>query len=94
MEKNVLSQKTPQEIGTLIAQRLRDIRKKKKLSQQKLSEKSGVSFGSVKRFEGTGEISLIALTKIAIALNCEDELIGLFENPPPESIQEIIDGQN
>lgn len=89
-----LQQKTPSEIGALIAQRLRAIRKKKKLSQQKLSEKSGVSLGSIKRFESSGEISLTSLSKIAIALECENELANLFDALPPQSIQEIIDGRN
>lgn len=85
---------TPIEIDKLIAERIRNIRKRKKISQEKLSEKSGVSLGSVKRFESSGEISLISLTKIAIALNCENELERLFEDIPFESIQEVIDEQN
>lgn len=88
------NKRTPKEINQLIAARIRDIRKRKKLSQEKLSEKSGVSLGSVKRFEGSGEISLISLTKLAIALNCENELEGLFEDIPFESIQEVIDEQS
>ncbi len=39
---------------------------------------SGVSFGSVKRFEATGKISLLSLTKIAIALECTDEIKNMF----------------
>lgn len=54
---------------------------------------SGVSFGSIKRFETTGEISLLSLTKIAIALGCEDEIDGIFMKRPFESIQEVINGQ-
>ncbi len=54
---------------------------------------SGVSLGSLKRFELTGEVSLFSLTKIAIALRCEDELDNLFTNQTFTSIQEIIDGQ-
>lgn len=92
MNKFFLTQKTPMEINTQIAQRIRGIRKKQRLSQEQLSEKSGVSLGSVKRFERSGEISLLSLTKLAIALNCESELIRLFEDVPPESIQELIDG--
>lgn len=88
------NQMTPNEINKLIAARIRDIRKRKKMSQKKLSEKSGVSLGSVKRFESSGEISLISLTKIAIALNCGNELEGLFENTGFESIQEVINEQN
>lgn len=94
MNINFLTQKTPLEIGILIARRIRSIRKRQKLSQEKLSEKSGVSLGSLKRFERSGEISLMSLTKIAIALNCEDELINLFADRPFLSIQEVIDEQD
>ncbi|KAF5071175.1 helix-turn-helix protein [anaerobic digester metagenome] len=94
MNINFLTQKTPQEINSSIAMRIRSIRKRQKLSQEKLSEKSGVSLGSLKRFERSGEISLLSLTKIAIALNCEDELINLFAEQPFLSIQEVIDEQD
>ena len=77
-----------------IARRVRDIRKRRKISQKKLSEKSGVSLGSVKRFESSGEISLRALIKIAIALGIDDALINLFEETPFLSIEEIINGQD
>ncbi|HAZ06663.1 MAG TPA: XRE family transcriptional regulator [Acetobacterium sp.] len=94
MNINFLTQKTPQEINSSIAMRIRSIRKRQKLSQERLSEKSGVSLGSLKRFERSGEISLLSLTKIAIALNCEDELINLFAEQPFLSIQEVIDEQD
>lgn len=86
--------KTPREIDQLIASRIRSIRKRRKISQKRLSEKSGVSLGSVKRFESSGEISLISLTKIAIALDLENELEGLFEHVPFLSIEEIINGED
>jgi len=84
-------QKTPSEINMLIARRIRTIRKRRKMSQIRLSEKSGVSLGSVKRFEQSGEISLISLTKIAIALEINQELEHLFEDVPPLSIKELLD---
>ena len=87
-------QSTPGEIDKIIAERIRDIRKRRKLSQKKLSEKAGVSLGSVKRFEQSGEISLLSLTKIAIALKIHQELESLFEDVPFLSIEEIINGQN
>ena len=62
--------------------------------QKALSEKSGVSLGSVKRFETSGEISLHALIKLAIALDLDDALIHLFEDAPFLSIEEIIHGQD
>ena len=82
---------TPQEINKKIAERIRLIRKRRKLSQERLSEKSGVSLGSVKRFERSGEISLISLTKIAIALDLEQGLKDLFKDVPLLSLEEIDD---
>lgn len=87
-------QKTPEEIEKLIASRVRAIRRRRKISQKRLAEKSGVSLGSVKRFEQSGEISLFSLTKLAIALEIEQELQGLFEKVPFLSIEEIINGEN
>lgn len=94
MNNYFIKQKTPSEIDVGIASRMRNIRKRQKLSQQKLSEKSGVSLGSVKRFESSGDISLSSFTRIAIALKCEGELDGLFTERTFESIQEVIDGQD
>ncbi len=88
-----IEQKTPKEIQTDIALRIKDIRKRRKLSQQRLAEKSGVSLGSVKRFENTGEISLKSLIKIALALEIDDEISGLFAEVPFLSIEEIINEQ-
>lgn len=53
---------------------MRRIRRRRKVSQQKLSDMSGVSYGSIKRFETTGQISLLSLTKLAMALELADEL--------------------
>jgi len=93
MSNIFLKQKTPGEIDAGIALRMRSIRKRLKLSQQKLSEKSDVSLGSVKRFESSGDISLCSLTKIAIVLKCEGDLEGLFAVRTFASIQEVIDEQ-
>lgn len=93
MNTFAFQQKTPEEIGTLIAQRIRNIRRRRKISQKRLSEKSGVSLGSVKRFERSGEISLFSLTKIAIALEIDRELEDLFLEVPFLSIEEIINGE-
>lgn len=84
--------KTPKELGQMIAANVRKLRKVRKLSVKALAEKSGVSYGSLKRFEGTGEISLISLLKLAIVLDCADEFEALFTRTKIRSIQEIIDG--
>ena len=81
---------TAEETDLQLARRVGRIRKRRGISQERLSEMSGVSFGSVKRFETTGRISLLSLTKIAIALDCADELRRLFEGVPYGSIEEVI----
>ena len=85
-----LTQKTALEIDKDLAGRIAKLRKRKKLSQSALAEKSGVSFGSLKRFEQTGDISLQSLTKLAIALGIEDELDQLFSEVPFASIDEVL----
>lgn len=93
MNMSFLNQKTPKEIIKSLADRMRGTRKNLKLTQQKLSEKSGVSLGSVKRFERTGDISLISLVKISIAMSCEGELDNLFATKTFHSLQEVIEDQ-
>lgn len=88
MEK--LIWETAEEIDMKLAGRIRGIRKRRSISQKKLSEMSGVSYGSIKRFETTGQISLLSLTKLAIALNEVDEIRNLFTDVPYRSIQEVI----
>ena len=81
---------TSEEIDLAIAQRLAQIRKRRGLSQLQLSEKSNVSYGSIKRFETTGQISLNSLTKLCVALDCADELRRLFSNVEYASIEEVL----
>ena len=89
-----LYQKTWKEINNEVASNVQKLRKRKKISQKELAERSGVSLGSIKRFEQTGEISLQSLTKIAIALRAEDELESLFTSANFESIEEILNGKS
>ena len=88
-----LYQKTWIEINNDIAQKIVRLRKRKKITQKQLAARSGVSLGSLKRFEQSGEISLQSLTKIAIALDVENELEDLFNNVPFASIEEVINEQ-
>lgn len=81
---------TPEELDQKLAQRVRKIRKRRSITQEKLASISGVSYGSIKRFETTGQISLLSLTKIAIALDLADELRSIFTQVPYKDIQEVI----
>ena len=81
---------TPEELDQKLAQRVRKIRKRRSITQEKLASISGVSYGSIKRFETTGQISLLSLTKIAIALDLADELRNIFTQVPYKDIQAVI----
>ena len=81
---------TAEELDLKLAQRVRNIRKRRSISQEKLASMSGVSYGSVKRFESTGQISLLSLTKIAMALDIADELRNIFSQVPYRDIKDVI----
>lgn len=85
--------KTPKESCQIIAKNERAQRKARNLSMEKFAEISGVSLGSLKRFENMGEISLVSLLKLAIVLDCAEEFEQLFVKEHIMSIQEIIDGK-
>jgi transcriptional regulator with XRE-family HTH domain len=64
------------------------------LSQKSLAERSGVSFGVLKKFERTGKISLESLLKISLVLGCLGDFTTLFKTVAPEnlsSLDKIID---
>ena len=53
------------------------------LTQEGLANKSGVSLGSIKRFESSGQISLESLLKLAFVLDCLDD----FQNIATKKIE-------
>lgn len=57
------------------------------LTQAALSEKSGVSLGTLRRFEQEGEISLKHLVLLVMSLNLAQELEGLFR---PEPVKDLF----
>ena len=81
---------TPSEINQELAKRVKRIRRRKKITQKELSERSNVSYGSLKKFEQTGEISLLSLTKIAMELDVVNEIQNLFTKVPYGSIEEVL----
>ena len=70
--------KQPHEVMLEISSREKKLRKKQKLTQAELAKKAGVSLGSLKRFEQTGEISLSALLKIARFLDVLNDFNLIF----------------
>ncbi len=61
------------------------------MSRKTLSERSGVTQASIKRFETTGQISLVNLIQILIALDRITDLDGLLEEQAVPFIRELGD---
>ncbi|MBN2681528.1 MAG: helix-turn-helix transcriptional regulator, partial [Bacteroidales bacterium] len=79
--------KLPKEIMQDLVIKVKKLRKQQGFSQMVLAERSGVSLGSIKRFEVTGKISLEALLQISLALNRIDDFENLFKaDDTPKSI--------
>lgn len=84
---------TPQEMLKRIANKARAKRLVLNLSQQTLAEMSGVSYGVLKKFERTGQISLESLLKLALTLGSMDDFDDLFKPDNPArslSLDELI----
>jgi transcriptional regulator with XRE-family HTH domain len=79
--------KNPSDIMEELASKHKTLRKAAGLSQSEIAERSGVSYGSIKRFETTGQISLVSLLKLAAILNRLNDFDKLFE--PIENLKEI-----
>ncbi len=92
MNNLLFNPKTPNEIAKELVEKIKQHRKKLKMSQARLATKSGVSLGSIKRFESKYEISLNSFIKILIALNLEQDLENLFTQKSYNSIDEVING--
>ena len=86
----ILDDFNPVSIAKKLALRLQKRRLFLNMSQKSLAEKSGVSLGSIKRFENSGEISLKHLLKLALVLDALDEFHDLFPTKEYNSIDDII----
>lgn len=82
--------KTPIGIAREVAQNFVISRKRNKITIKELAERSGISYSSIRRFEKLGEISFVSLIKIASVLNLEDQLITLFSESVPTTIEEVL----
>jgi transcriptional regulator with XRE-family HTH domain len=78
---DIFGEKSLEERMLDLANRLKGYRKKLNLTQLELADRSGVSYGSIKLFERTGNISLESLWLLCIALECDNELDSLFTHP-------------
>ncbi|MDF1878397.1 helix-turn-helix transcriptional regulator [Sulfurimonas sp. SAG-AH-194-C20] len=77
--------KTPLDIQKSLRDTFKQKRLLLKLTQEGVVNRSGVSLGSIKRFESTAEISLTSLLKIANVLECLEEFSSLCKIEPQKA---------
>ena len=90
---NILDRYNPHNVAKDIAARAKQLRLAVNITQQQLAQKTGVSLGSIKRFETTGLISLQNLLRIAVTLNAVDDFTNLFAHTNYSSIDEVVKHQ-
>jgi transcriptional regulator with XRE-family HTH domain len=81
---------TSSELISAVAARVREARLAADLTQAGLAARAGVSLGSIRRFETTGQIALESLARLAIALRRERDFEALFVPPPIASLDALI----
>ena len=82
--------KLPSDVLKEIAAKHRLVRKNAKLSQADFAERSGVSLGSIKRFERTGQISLESFFKLLFALDRLQEFDSILLLDDTERIKNLF----
>ena len=69
---------TSDEITAALGLRLKAVRLSQSLTQADLAERAGVSVGTVKSIERTGQSSVTSLVRVVQALGLSDQLQSLF----------------
>ena len=81
---------SPYTIAKQIAMRVREKRLALNLTQQALASRSGVSLGSLKRFESRYEISLRHLLLLAVTLQATEEFTQLFSATVYQGVDDVV----
>ncbi len=84
---------TPSDVTKRLAERMKSIRKRKKISQKQMAARSNVSYATLRKFEKTGQISLESFVKIAMELGIIGEVNSLFTEPVYTSIEEVVNAR-
>ena len=81
---------TPSDVAIRLANKIKSIRKRRKITQKQLAGRSNVSYATLRKFEATGQISLESFIKLVMEHGLKDELDNLFSSPVYNSIDEVI----
>ena len=83
---------TPSSMIQILKDKFKERRLSLDLTQEGLATKSGVSLGSLKRFESSGQIALESLLKLALVLECLDDFHTIADQKELQvnSIDELL----
>ena len=82
-----------EDIAAELAVRLRNRRLAHNLTLEGLARRSGVALGTLKKFERTGQISLVSFIRLAITLKDEAALEKLLLEQKFETLDEILQSE-
>lgn len=90
---NTIESTSPDSILKGIAERVKERRLERNLTQKVFATRSGVGYDAYRKFENTGSISLHNLVLCAIALDDADAFRDLFTKKSYQSIDELLKTQ-
>ncbi len=79
-----------EEIALELAVRVKNTRLAQRLTQEGLASRSGVPFGTLKKFERTGQIALVSFIRLVTALGDESALEKLLLEQKFETLDEVL----
>jgi len=88
--------KNPQDVMEELRVKFKQRRTSMGYTQTECATRSGVSLGSLKRFERTGQISLESLLKLAFILECSGDFdrVCIEREEMPKSLDEILEDKS
>lgn len=93
MDIDLIIKKTPNSILKEIAEKVKDRRLERNLTQKAFAKRAGVGYDAYRKFENTGEITLRNLVLCAIALDDTEGLMKLFSKKSYQSIDDLLKTQ-
>lgn len=82
--------KTPKDVLYDMASKVKVLRKEYALTQPELAKRSGVSIGSIRRFEQTGQVSLESLLKLLNVLGRLNDMEAILKSNNKKNIENLF----
>jgi len=79
------------EIAMELAKRAKGRRLSLNLTLEGLAKRSGVALGTLKKFERTGQISLVSFIRLSVALNDDAALERLLHEPEYDTLEDVLE---